>query len=72
VVGRLRLVSRGNNGFLGWFDENGNPWDVEYLKEARELLDLTPIQTAFFAIILDRLGENTTSLEDISKIFIRI
>jgi len=29
VVGRLRLVSRGNNGSLGWFDENGNPWDVE-------------------------------------------
>jgi len=26
-----------------------------YLKEAGELLDLTPIQTAFFAIILDRL-----------------
>jgi len=44
----------------------------EYLKEAGELLDITPIQTAFFAIILDRLGENTTSLEDISKILIRI
>jgi len=29
VVGRLRPVSRGFNGFLGWFDENGNPWDVE-------------------------------------------
>ena len=29
VVGRLRPISRGNNGFLGWFDESGNPWDVE-------------------------------------------
>ncbi|MCL2180290.1 MAG: InlB B-repeat-containing protein, partial [Treponema sp.] len=29
VVGRLRPISRDTDGFLGWFDENGNPWDVE-------------------------------------------
>jgi len=29
VVGRLRPINRGNNGFLGWFDENGNLWDIE-------------------------------------------
>ncbi|MCL2381795.1 MAG: SUMF1/EgtB/PvdO family nonheme iron enzyme [Treponema sp.] len=29
VVGRLRPMERGIDGFLGWFDENGEPWDVE-------------------------------------------
>ncbi|MCL2245411.1 MAG: SUMF1/EgtB/PvdO family nonheme iron enzyme [Treponema sp.] len=29
VVGRLRPISRSNDGFLGWFDEKGNLWDVE-------------------------------------------
>jgi uncharacterized repeat protein (TIGR02543 family) len=29
TVGRLRPVSRGNDGFLGWFDENGIEWPIE-------------------------------------------
>jgi len=29
VVGRLRPMERGNDGFVGWFDENGEPWDTE-------------------------------------------
>jgi len=29
VVGRLRPVTRGTDGFIGWFDEAGKPWDVE-------------------------------------------
>ena len=29
VVGRLRPMERGIDGFQGWFDESGNPWDVE-------------------------------------------
>jgi len=29
VVGRLRPMERGSDGFVGWFDENDNPWDVE-------------------------------------------
>ncbi|MCL2186692.1 MAG: InlB B-repeat-containing protein, partial [Treponema sp.] len=29
VVGRLRPITRGGDGFIGWFDENGNLWDVE-------------------------------------------
>ena len=29
MVGRLRPVNRVNNGFLGWFDEKGDLWDVE-------------------------------------------
>ena len=29
VIGRLRPVSRGIDGFLGWYDENDNLWDVE-------------------------------------------
>ena len=29
VVGRLRPISRGIYGYVGWFDENGNPWDLE-------------------------------------------
>ena len=29
IVGRLRPISRGNDGFIGWFDELGDVWDVE-------------------------------------------
>ena len=29
VVGRLRPMERETYGFQGWFDENGNPWNVE-------------------------------------------
>jgi len=29
IVGRLRPLSRGGDGFIGWFDERGEPWDVE-------------------------------------------
>jgi len=29
VIGRLRPMSNPPLGFLGWFDENGNLWDVE-------------------------------------------
>ena len=29
TVGRLRPVERGTYGFMGWFDENDHPWDVE-------------------------------------------
>jgi len=29
AVGRLRPISRGNDGFIGWFDENGESWDIE-------------------------------------------
>jgi uncharacterized repeat protein (TIGR02543 family) len=29
TVGRLRPISRGDDGFLGWFERNGMPWDVE-------------------------------------------
>jgi len=29
TVGRLRPISRGTDGFLGWFDETGAPWNVE-------------------------------------------
>ena len=29
TVGRLRPVVRGTDGFAGWFDENGNEWDIE-------------------------------------------
>ena len=32
VVGRLRPISRGIDGYIGWFDEKGNPWDVETRK----------------------------------------
>ncbi|MCL2557814.1 MAG: SUMF1/EgtB/PvdO family nonheme iron enzyme [Treponema sp.] len=29
AVGRLRPIERGSDGFLGWFDENGNIWNTE-------------------------------------------
>jgi len=29
TIGRLRPMSRDVQGFLGWFDENGNLWDLE-------------------------------------------
>ena len=29
TVGRLRPITRGNDGFIGWFDERGEVWDVE-------------------------------------------
>ena len=29
VIGRLRPISRGTDGFIGWHDENGDLWDVE-------------------------------------------
>jgi len=29
AVGRLRPISRDTDGFLGWFDEKGEPWNVE-------------------------------------------
>ena len=29
IVGRLRPISKTGYGFLGWFDENDAPWDVE-------------------------------------------
>ena len=32
VVGRLRPITRGGDGFIGWVDENGAPWDVETRK----------------------------------------
>ena len=32
TVGRLRPISRGTDGFLGWYDENGNLWDIETRK----------------------------------------
>ena len=35
VVGRLRPISRANDGLLGWFDERGNPWDIETREVAK-------------------------------------
>ena len=29
TIGRLRPVERNSFGFVGWFDENGDPWDTE-------------------------------------------
>jgi len=29
TVGRLRPINRGADGFIGWFDERGNAWDLE-------------------------------------------
>jgi len=29
IVGRLRPLTRGTDGFLGWFDSKGKIWDVE-------------------------------------------
>ena len=29
VVGRLRPISRGSDGFIGWFDKDDKEWDVE-------------------------------------------
>jgi len=29
IVGRLRPIERGTDGFVGWFDERDKPWDVE-------------------------------------------
>ena len=36
TVGRLRPLSRGNDGFIGWFDERGELWDVETRQISRE------------------------------------
>ncbi|MCL2264528.1 MAG: InlB B-repeat-containing protein [Treponema sp.] len=36
TIGRLRPISKGNDGFIGWFDENGDPWDVETREVKKE------------------------------------
>ena len=36
TIGRLRPVSRGTDGFIGWFDEKGNPWDIAKRPVLRE------------------------------------
>ena len=39
VVGRLRPISRGTDGFLGWFDGKDNLWDVETREVKKEDVD---------------------------------
>ena len=51
------------HGFTDVFFESAK----EHLETAGSLLETTPAQTALFAVILERFGEDSESLEDITK-----
>jgi len=36
VIGRLRPMEKGTDGFAGWFDEKGEPWNTETRAIAKE------------------------------------